>query len=947
MKKRHDLGRTLKQLFLAVPASALMLGSSQAQTTVGINFTGGAYASYAGTNYAQYYSGFPVTATAFGVAPANWTSSTGSSVGIPYNYAAAGTMIAGPAGALTVNWSSADCWGSSIGLNYGVTNSAGQKVPLPGDDQVLWGFLDDGGGNSVSVSGLAAVFPNGYVVQTMGAENYVIALAPSTVGDGTTTDTLPPLTVWNPISGNGPPFNSFGTADISIPSGVFTSDTINISGGTRTSTSRAPLCGFIITDLPVVSQSPASATNSAGAPFTLSAVAIGIPPLSYQWQLNGTNLPGATSLAYTNTDATIADAGDYDVVVTNISGMATSQVASVTILQSPGIEVDLPPAVTNYSTMNATFSLLAGGAQPLNYTWLKNGAAFAATDATLMLTNLQTSDTGSYQVIVSNSVGSITSGVVALTVLSSAPPYEGFAYAAGDVAGQAGGLGWNGAWIQETNAAEPIDGGHAVFSPATPWRGGLSQLDTNGGALELAAVGSADYDDIRSLMTTLGGNGSGTIYLSFVAEITNTTWGGIELVQDGVASLFLGSCWEGANWGWGTRAAPVATTTVSPFTYSLLVYRFDFTPTNTAIRLYVNPSSLAAEPSVASVSGSQSSILNFDQMRIVTHGFIGSGAGPDGVLDEIRVGGTWAAVTPHTLRNDATFALQIVPGGVIADTKPVGTPHPGLSFNTSWVASSTDNNSVTRTGVEQFSEANGGQITVAPNLDFDSTTGTISFWMLYDDLSGLPGPGNEAAMLFDRRTTNGTIIGLNINGDIEFQALGEFDNASVDVNHFIGSSYVVDGNWHQVTITYDQSTNGLVALYVDGNLDTSQANTNTWEWPATQEIELGRSHDPYWFIYDGQMDDFRMYNTILTPTEIATIAAPATSDTLAEPDALEVRFNFDSGTNGDSLVWPFGTLQSSPTLGTGAVWTSLTNAVSPMPFLATNPATFYRLFGTP
>jgi hypothetical protein len=62
---------------------------------------------------------------------------------------------------------------------------------------------------------------------------------------------------------------------------------------------------------------------------------------------------------------------------------------------------------------------------------------------------------------------------------------------------------------------------------------------------------------------------------------------------------------------------------------------------------------------------------------------------------------------------------------------------------------------------------------------------------------------------------------------------------------------------------------------------------------------------------------------------------------------LEVRFSFDSGTSGNSLVWPFGTLQSSPTLGSGAVWTTLSNAVSPMPFLPTNPATFYRLFGIP
>jgi hypothetical protein len=243
--------------------------------------------------------------------------------------------------------------------------------------------------------------------------------------------------------------------------------------------------------------------------------------------------------------------------------------------------------------------------------------------------------------------------------------------------------------------------------------------------------------------------------------------------------------------------------------------------------------------------------------------------------------------------------------------------------------------------VEQFSAANDGQITVAPDPDFDTTNGTICFWMLYAvPAGGYPGPGSEAAMLVDRRTANGTIIGLNIGGGIEFQA-------AAGANTFVDRTYIVDGNWHHVAITYDQSSNGLVSLYVDGTAATSQPNTAAWSWPATQEIELGRSHDPYWYVYDGQMDDFRMYNTILTPAEIATIAAPATSDSLEETNALVVRFNFDTGVNGHSLVWPFGTLQSSPVLGPGAVWTSLPNAVSPLPLLTTNPATFYRLYGTP
>jgi len=45
---------------------------------------------------------------------------------------------------------------------------------------------------------------------------------------------------------------------------------------------------------------------------------------------------------------------------------------------------------------------------------------------------------------------------------------------------------------------------------------------------------------------------------------------------------------------------------------------------------------------------------------------------------------------------------------------------------------------------------------------------------------------------------------------------------------------------------------------------------------------LARSHDTYWQEYDGQMDDFRIYNRVLTDAEITAIATPATSDTLLD-----------------------------------------------------------------
>ncbi len=78
--KRKLLSKSLfKQTALAVPAAALMLGAAQAGTTVGLNFQAWYYDS--GTTpqtigFGQGYqtTGFPVTAKAFGVAPANWVN---------------------------------------------------------------------------------------------------------------------------------------------------------------------------------------------------------------------------------------------------------------------------------------------------------------------------------------------------------------------------------------------------------------------------------------------------------------------------------------------------------------------------------------------------------------------------------------------------------------------------------------------------------------------------------------------------------------------------------------------------------------------------------------------------------------------------------------------------------------------------------------------------------
>src|ERR1041385_7335727 len=69
------------------------------------------------------------------------------------------------------------------------------------------------------------------------------------------------------------------------------------------------------------------------------------------------------------------------------------------------------------SGSDATFSVSATGTPPLFYQWLRGGTnLFQATNDTLTITNVQIFHAGGYNVVVSNSVGSVTSAVARLTV---------------------------------------------------------------------------------------------------------------------------------------------------------------------------------------------------------------------------------------------------------------------------------------------------------------------------------------------------------------------------------------------------------------------------------------------------------------------------------------------------------------------------------------------------
>lgn len=83
--------------------------------------------------------------------------------------------------------------------------------------------------------------------------------------------------------------------------------------------------------LPFIEQQPASVSAWNGGGFALAVVAGGVRPLSYQWRLNGTNLPNAVSNVYAST-AYPEFAGNYSVTVSNAFGGVISSNATLSVL---------------------------------------------------------------------------------------------------------------------------------------------------------------------------------------------------------------------------------------------------------------------------------------------------------------------------------------------------------------------------------------------------------------------------------------------------------------------------------------------------------------------------------------------------------------------------------------------------------------------------------------
>jgi hypothetical protein len=171
--------------------------------------------------------------------------------------------------------------------------------------------------------------------------------------------------------------------------------------------------------IPVIGLQPAGASLYSGNDYTMEVAASGAGALTYQWNKDGTPIPGATSAQFTLSNPQGTDQGDYSVTVGNTAGGTNSSNAFVAVNTTPTAPsfITQPQSRTNTVTTTATLTAVAVGTGPLAYQWNKDSSPISgATSTDLILANLGVSDSGVYTCDVIGGFGSATSQPATLTV---------------------------------------------------------------------------------------------------------------------------------------------------------------------------------------------------------------------------------------------------------------------------------------------------------------------------------------------------------------------------------------------------------------------------------------------------------------------------------------------------------------------------------------------------
>lgn len=179
----------------------------------------------------------------------------------------------------------------------------------------------------------------------------------------------------------------------------------------------------VVDDRLVITQHPLSFAGTAGDSHSLDVETTGTTPTSYQWQLNRRDVPTAMAKTQQLNPLTWFHNGRHRVVVANRVSRVTSKEASITVSSSPVITLE-PADLKGARGGSVIFDVKAVGSSRITYQWRKDTINISgATSPRLTIKRLDSANEGSYDVVVSNSLGS-TSSRNATLVVEDAPTIQ-------------------------------------------------------------------------------------------------------------------------------------------------------------------------------------------------------------------------------------------------------------------------------------------------------------------------------------------------------------------------------------------------------------------------------------------------------------------------------------------------------------------------------------------
>lgn len=277
-----------------------------------------------------------------------------------------------------------------------------------------WNFLND---NIVFV--ITNYLSDGAVVYLNGAEVRRVRLPAGSIGFNTSA------------TGAASPVGQVDVFGISGQALILGDNILEVETHQASGTTADMVFGLSLTAaaqyavLNVNSNLPVNQSIVAGQSVTLITDVIGSGPLSHQWSKNGSPISGATNANLTIPVVLTNDAGNYVLVTSNPLSTNTTRTAVLAVTSTP-VTFNDPAQPADAYTLEGqpvTLGVTVSGSPLLQYQWFKGVSSILnATNASYTIANPVLTDSGNYQVTVTNPSGSTNSRTAALTVLADNVP---------------------------------------------------------------------------------------------------------------------------------------------------------------------------------------------------------------------------------------------------------------------------------------------------------------------------------------------------------------------------------------------------------------------------------------------------------------------------------------------------------------------------------------------